>query len=34
VKIPRNTGDFRLIDRRVVDELVKLNETTAFCADW
>ncbi len=30
VKIPRNTGDFRLMDRRVVDELVKLNESHGF----
>ena len=30
VKIPRNTGDFRLLDRRVVDELVKLNESHGF----
>lgn len=30
VKIPRNTGDFRLMDRRVVDELVNLNESHGF----
>ena len=30
VPIPRNTGDFRLLDRRVVDELVKLNESHGF----
>jgi glycosyltransferase involved in cell wall biosynthesis len=30
VKIPRNTGDFRLLDRRVVDELVNLNESHGF----
>lgn len=30
VKIPRNTGDFRLMDRRVVSELVKLNESHGF----
>ena len=30
VKIPRNTGDFRLMDRRVVNELVKLNESHGF----
>ncbi|HLX61435.1 MAG TPA: glycosyltransferase family 2 protein [Planctomycetota bacterium] len=30
VKIPRNTGDFRLLDRRVVNELVKLNESHGF----
>lgn len=30
VPIPRNTGDFRLLDRRVVDELIKLNESHGF----
>ena len=30
VPIPRNTGDFRLLDRRVVDELLRLNEGHAF----
>jgi polyisoprenyl-phosphate glycosyltransferase len=30
VKIPKDTGDFRLIDRMVVDELKKLNETHGF----
>lgn len=30
VPIPRNTGDFRLLDRRVVDELCKLNESHGF----
>ena len=30
VKIPRNTGDFRLLDRRVVNELVKLHESHGF----
>ena len=30
VPIPRNTGDFRLMDRRVVDELNKLNESHGF----
>jgi dolichol-phosphate mannosyltransferase len=30
VEIPRNTGDFRLLDRRVVDELMKLKETHGF----
>ena len=30
VKIPRNTGDFRLLDRRVVEELCKLNESHGF----
>jgi len=30
VPIPRNTGDFRLMDRRVVNELCKLNESHGF----
>jgi dolichol-phosphate mannosyltransferase len=30
VPIPRNTGDFRLMDRRVVEELVKLRESHGF----
>jgi dolichol-phosphate mannosyltransferase len=30
VPIPRNTGDFRLMDRRVVDEIVKLRESHGF----
>jgi glycosyltransferase involved in cell wall biosynthesis len=30
VPIPRDTGDFRLIDRRVVDVLVRLPERTRF----
>jgi dolichol-phosphate mannosyltransferase len=30
VSIPRNCGDFRLLDRRVVEELLRLNETNAF----
>jgi glycosyltransferase involved in cell wall biosynthesis len=30
VPIPRNTGDFRLISRRVIEELRGLNETHAF----
>lgn len=30
VEIPRNTGDFRLMSRRVVDELRKLNESHGF----
>jgi polyisoprenyl-phosphate glycosyltransferase len=30
VSIPTNTGDFRLIDRRVVDELKRLNESHGF----
>jgi dolichol-phosphate mannosyltransferase len=30
VEIPRNAGDFRLMDRRVVDELMRLNESHGF----
>lgn len=30
VQIPVNTGDFRLIDRRVIEELRKLHETHGF----
>lgn len=30
INIPRNTGDFRLIDRRVVDELRKFKEHNRF----
>jgi dolichol-phosphate mannosyltransferase len=30
VDIPRNTGDFRLMKRRVIEELRKLNETHGF----
>jgi polyisoprenyl-phosphate glycosyltransferase len=30
VKIPPNTGDFRLLSRRVVDELLKLKECHGF----
>lgn len=30
MKIPKDTGDFRLMDRRIVDELKKLNETHGF----
>ena len=30
VKIPRNTGDFRIMTRRVVEELRRLNETHGF----
>jgi dolichol-phosphate mannosyltransferase len=30
VTIPTNTGDFRLIDRTVIDELSKLRETNGF----
>jgi glycosyltransferase involved in cell wall biosynthesis len=30
VEIPRNTGDFRIMTRRVIEELRKLNETHGF----
>lgn len=30
VEIPANTGDFRLMSRRVVDEVLRLNETHGF----
>src|SRR3990167_9304858 len=30
VSIPRNTGDFRIMTRRVIEELRKLNETHGF----
>lgn len=30
VKIPRNTGDFRIITRKVIEELRKLNESHGF----
>ncbi|MFZ2446964.1 MAG: glycosyltransferase family 2 protein [Syntrophobacteraceae bacterium] len=30
VKIPQNTGDFRLMDRRVVDHLNRMHEKTRF----
>ena len=30
ISIPRNTGDFRLLDRKVVDELKALKETHGF----
>lgn len=30
VQIPRNTGDFRILSRRVIEELRKLNETHGF----
>ena len=30
INIPRNTGDFRIMSRRVVEELMRLNETHGF----
>ena len=30
VQIPRNTGDFRIMSRRVIDELCQLNESHGF----
>lgn len=30
VQIPRNTGDFRILSRRVIDELKQLNESHGF----
>ena len=30
VKIPRNSGDFRLLDKRVVDEMLKIHERHGF----
>jgi len=30
IRIPRNTGDFRLVDKRVVDELKKFKEHNRF----
>ncbi len=30
VEIPRNTGDFRIMSRRVMEEISKLNETHGF----
>jgi dolichol-phosphate mannosyltransferase len=30
VSIPRNTGDFRLLDRRVVEEVIRLPESHGF----
>ena len=30
VQIPKDTGDFRLMDKRIVEELKKLNETHGF----
>jgi glycosyltransferase involved in cell wall biosynthesis len=32
VPIPKDTGNFRLLDRRVVDELARFNETHGFPA--
>lgn len=32
IEIPRNTGDFRLMSRRVIEELRGLNETMVSCA--
>ena len=34
VPIPLDTGDFRLMDRRVVDELRRCARATASCAAW
>ena len=34
VPIPRNTGDFRIMSRRVIEELRGLNDLTVFCAAW
>lgn len=34
VEIPVDTGDFRLIDRKVCDVLKGLTEKIALCADW
>lgn len=30
IKIPRNTGDFRIISRRVIEEIRRLNESHGF----
>jgi len=30
VKVPRNTGDFRLLDKRVVEEICRINERHGF----
>jgi len=30
IKIPRNTGDFRLLDRKVIDQLKNINDNDAF----
>ena len=34
VPIPRNTGDFRIMTQRVVEELRRLNESQGSCAGW
>ena len=34
VEIPPNTGDFRLMSRRVVRHVVAMNETTDSYAGW
>jgi dolichol-phosphate mannosyltransferase len=34
VEIPRNTGDFRIITRRVIEELRRLNESHGSCGAW
>ena len=34
IDIPRNTGDFRLIDRKVADEMKNTKSTTASCVAW
>jgi dolichol-phosphate mannosyltransferase len=30
IEIPRETGDFRIVSRRVIDELIKLNDSENF----
>ena len=34
VQIPRNTGDFRIMSRRVIEELRRLSNPTGSCAAW
>ena len=34
VQIPRNTGDFRIMSRRVIEELRQLSDPTGSCAAW